>query len=141
MTELTSGTVTRVRSSSESAMAQAEAILRRAFTKIPIHGFTRNAIALASTSEKSVMPLSETAISALFGAGNEANRTLIRAWMKEGRVHMNTPSVSTPNLASSARGSTMEQVLLRRLQWNEPVLEHLKDVCELEAPIVTVRWS
>lgn len=109
-------------------MAQVESILRRAFLNIPTHGFTRNAIALASISEKSPRPLSETAISALFGAGDEANRTLIRAWMQEGRTQMNSSSLPASNPSGSPRVSTMEQVLLRRLQWNEPVLEHLKDV-------------
>lgn len=110
-------------------MAQAQAILRRAFAHIPNHGFTRRAIALSVPA--SGTPLSETAISALFGAGDNADRTLIRAWLEEGRPQMN-PAASQNGESSSSAGSmpspTMEEVLLRRLKWNEPVLHHLKDV-------------
>lgn len=110
-------------------MAQAQAILRRAFTHIPTHGFTRRAIALSVPA--SGTPLSETAISALFGAGDNADRSLIRAWLEEGRAQMNPISSSNgecSNPAGSTTSTTMEEVLLRRLKWNEAVLHHLKDV-------------
>jgi ubiquinone biosynthesis protein COQ9 len=104
-------------------MAQAEAILRQAFNQISTHGFTRRAI--AHSIPDSATSLSETAISALFGPGDAAQRTLIRAWLNEGRLHMST---ATPSASSKPEAVSMEGALLKRLEWNEPVLPHLKDV-------------
>lgn len=104
-------------------MAQAEAILRQAFNQISTYGFTRRAI--AHSIPNSATPLSETAISALFGPGDAAQRTLIRAWLNEGRMHMST---ATPSASSKSDAISMEDALLKRLEWNEPVLPHLKDV-------------
>lgn len=110
-------------------MAQARTILRGAFAHIPTHGFTRRSIALSIPA--SGTQLSETAISALFGAGDNADRTLIRAWLEEGRAQMGSAAPHNRDSSSSAGSTpsaTMEEVLLRRLKWNEPVLHHLKDV-------------
>ncbi|KAF9520865.1 hypothetical protein BS47DRAFT_1286636 [Hydnum rufescens UP504] len=104
------------------------ALLRRAFPLIPTHGFTRKTLALSFPNA----PLSETAVSALFGQGDEAPKTLIRAWMEEGRRQM------------SVRESP--DVLLKRLDWNIPVLPHLKDAFALLSassspfvPVIDVR--
>ena len=118
-------------------MAQAGAILRRVFPQIPTHGFTRRAIAHSVPGDAT--PLSETAISALFGPGDAAQRTLIRAWLNEGRMHMST---ATPSTTSKSVCIFMEDVLLKRLEWNEPVLPHLKDVrIPLFSWICTVCYS
>jgi ubiquinone biosynthesis protein COQ9 len=109
-----------------------QALLRRAFSLIPTHGFTRKTLALSSPNA----PLSETAVSALFGQGDEAPKTLIRAWMEEGRRHMSLregpviPSSEDHKGPGTAapRAFVMEDVLLKRLDWNVPVLPHLKDV-------------
>lgn len=126
-------------------MAQAQTILRCAFTHIPTHGFTRRAIALSMPG--SATQLSETAISALFGAGDNADRTLIRAWLEEGRAQMNPVAPhngESSSTAGSTSSATMEEVLLRRLKWNEPVLHHLKDVRYLFRysliSYITCRW-
>jgi ubiquinone biosynthesis protein COQ9 len=104
-------------------MAQTEAILRRALAQIPTHGFTRRAI--AHSIPDNGPPLSETAISALFGPGDAAQRTLIRAWLDGGRMHM---GAATPSASSNSDTPSMGDVLLKRLEWNEPVLPYLKDV-------------
>ncbi|KDQ19365.1 hypothetical protein BOTBODRAFT_437342 [Botryobasidium botryosum FD-172 SS1] len=127
--------------------ARALTLLRSALPLIPAHGFTRTTISLAatkpptsskdtSTTSGSVgfnarahdAPLSDTAISALFGEGDEARRALIRAWLDEGRRVMST--------TSSDRGAGvgvpgLKEVLTRRLLYNVPVLPHLKDAFAL----------
>lgn len=98
------------------------AILHRALPLIPQLGFTRHAISTASADA----PLSETAISALFGKGDDARRALIRAWLDAGRKDM--ADVSAKVDGKDVRGEVLEDVLLRRLEWNVPVLPHLKEV-------------
>lgn len=66
-------------------------------------------------------PLRDTAVSALFGDGDDARRTLIKAWLAEGRVHMRMSAA-----ASNAR--TIQDVLISRLRYNEPVLGLLPEV-------------
>lgn len=121
-------------------MASVQILLKRALTHIPQYGFTRHALALSnvntnplSASSQPSAPLSDAAVTALFGNGNEAPKTLIRAWLAEGRANMirneNALKVaSSPERESQPSILTMEEVLLRRLEWNEPVLHHLKDV-------------
>lgn len=114
-----------------------QTILRHAFTHIPTYGFTRQSLALASAS---VSPtgtrLGDTAISALFGAGSEAEKTLLKAWMEEGRMRM----CELGEGKGKGRAVQMEDVLQRRLEWNEPVLDHLKDVsdCSVVSSILKV---
>ncbi len=61
-------------------------------------------------------PLTDSAVSALFGEGDNAWRTLIQAWLEEGRVRMRTPVPST------------KDALRARLHYNEPALAHLPEV-------------
>lgn len=110
-------------------MSQAQSILRQAVKHIPTHGFTLQTIALSAPAGTK---LSDTAISALFGPGDAAQRTLIRAWLEEGRLNMSTVTSSSNSGSLSDPGSiSMEDILLKRLEWNEPVLPHLKDVRNL----------
>ena len=83
------------------------------------HGFTREALSrsVLSLPEPHPTPLNETAVSALFGKGDDARRTLIEAWLSEGLADMkNAPSKS------------LKDILSRRLLYNEPVLDLLPEV-------------
>jgi len=101
------------------------AILKRAVKLVPTHGFSRETLALSTISVGRESRLSETAISALFGHGDEATRTLIKAWMEEGREDIRLVA------SESAQVPNMQDVLLRRLRWNESALPHLKDAFAL----------
>lgn len=135
-------------------MANIQQLLNRCLPLIPQHGFTRKTIALASAScvldahadpdlnvaedargkeqssrrSNGAAPLSETAISALFGAGDEACRTLIKAWLSEGVNEMRYPWKTSLGDTSNAP-PTIADVLQKRLEWNRPVLNHLPEVC------------
>ncbi|TFK23641.1 hypothetical protein FA15DRAFT_681116 [Coprinopsis marcescibilis] len=98
-------------------------LLKLALPLVRTHGFSRAALARSvlelPTPERSHSePLSETAVSALFGEGDDARRTLINAWLQEGLRQMQT----TESL-------TLNAVLRRRLEYNEPVLDRLPEVC------------
>ena len=83
------------------------------------HGFTREALSrsVLSLPEPHPTPLNETAVSALFGKGDDARRTLIEAWLSEGLADMkNAPSKS------------LKDILSQRLRYNEPVLGLLPEV-------------
>ena len=71
-------------------------------------------------------PLSESAITALFGADDKAHKTLAWAWLEEGRRHMKGLEDATENTQRMA--IPVEVSLRRRLQWNEPVLDKLPEV-------------
>lgn len=87
---------------------------------IPKHGFTRHAIALAASTLPEVSTtLSDTAITSLFGKGDHARVTLIKAWLEEGLEDI----TSSSDQSGSIRG-----LLQRRLDWNVPVIEHLPEV-------------
>ena len=62
-------------------------------------------------------PLSDGAVTALFGRGDDARRTLVRAWLEDARCRMRREPAST-----------MRDVLHARMRMNEPVLEHLPEV-------------
>ncbi|KAG8934760.1 hypothetical protein FRC01_000441 [Tulasnella sp. 417] len=99
----------------------ASAILKKAFPLIPTHGFTRTCIAEASA-------LSDTAITALFGRDEEAERVLVSAWLKEGVESIGggaEPPTSPPPPA--AFHAQLKGSLGRRLKYNEPVLKHLPE--------------
>ena len=67
-------------------------------------------------------------MSALFGEGDDARRTLISAWLDEGRAEMhNSPT------------TTIKDVLGTRLRYNEPVLDLLPEVQSLIYHIMTAR--
>jgi ubiquinone biosynthesis protein COQ9 len=100
------------------------ALLRSAFPLIKTHGFTRHTLALAALAlpdSPHSEPLSQPALSALFGFGEEARRTLINAWLDEGIKHMGSAAIEGRNLS-------VRDALSRRLSWNEPVLEKLPEV-------------
>lgn len=96
------------------------AILQHAIPLISTHGFTRKTLSLAvmQLPTPHLQPLPETAITALFGNGDEARKTLINGWLKEGLEDMKH---------AKATGASMQHILKRRLQWNQPVLEHLPE--------------
>ncbi len=97
-------------------------LLKLATPLVQQHGFTRTALAhsVLSLSEPHAEPLSDSAVTALFGQGDAARRTLINAWLNEGRAHMR---------AVPADG--LKRALLARLEYNVPVLGHLPEVCSI----------
>lgn len=101
-------------------------LLRAAFPLIRTHGFTRKTLSVAALSlpRPSEHPLSDTAINALFGEGEEAPRTLLNAWLVEGRRNM-----------EGSEDKSVGGLLKYRLRWNEPVLQFLPEVCR-EFPAV-----
>jgi ubiquinone biosynthesis protein COQ9 len=131
--------------------ANVQQLLKRCFPLIPQHGFTRKTIALASiydkcnsggvakhdaaetaqdggmTSYAEGAPLSETAISALFGSADGARRTLINAWLATATEEMGTPWKLAPREASRTPPPLID-LLQRRLELNKPVLNHLSEV-------------
>ena len=112
--------------------ATRDALLKLALPLIKNHGFTRSALSLAvmySPSGKHTAPLNDTAVDALFGKGDEARRTLIRAWLDDARVSLRESSYSQGG-ASTSTGQTpsLENVLKTRLSKNEDVLTHLPEV-------------
>ncbi|KAG8954384.1 hypothetical protein FRC04_011710 [Tulasnella sp. 424] len=97
----------------------ASAILKRAFPLIPTHGFTRTCIAEASA-------LSDTAITALFGKDDEAERVLVDAWLTEGVKSMPVAPASSTGQPQPFH-TQLKTSLGWRLRYNEPVLKHLPE--------------
>ena len=83
------------------------------------HGFTRTALARSALDlpEPHAEPLSDSVVTTLFGEGDTARRTLITAWLDEGRTHMRSVPVD------GVKGA-----LLARLEYNVPVLGSLPEV-------------
>lgn len=96
-------------------------LLQLAVPLVKQHGFTREALSLCvfSLPTPHNEPLSDVAISTLFGEGDDARRSLITAWQDDAREQMKTWE-SVP---------TMKEVLKKRLECNEPVLSYLPEVC------------
>lgn len=94
-------------------------LLKLAVPLVQKHGFTRQALALSALSlpNPHTEPLSDAAVSSLFGQGDDARRTLITAWQDDARERMAT--VPAP---------TVREVLRARLACNEPVLPYLPEV-------------
>ncbi|KAK0193984.1 hypothetical protein F5146DRAFT_413443 [Armillaria mellea] len=101
-------------------------LLQLATSLVKTHGFTRAALAesvlILPPEQAHPEPLSDTAVSSLFGNGDDARRTLIHAWLDQGIRQMGT--VPSP---------TLKSVLHARLQYNEPVLQHLPEAFALLA--------
>ncbi|KIY43897.1 hypothetical protein FISHEDRAFT_62123 [Fistulina hepatica ATCC 64428] len=95
-------------------MSRTQQLLKRAFTLVETHGFTREALAQASVTTTHSAPLSQSAVSALFGDGVRAEETLFRAWLRE-----------QIGLMSRAPQHDVRGALHHRLTLNEPVLPHL----------------
>lgn len=95
-------------------------LLQLAVPLVKTHGFTRTALARAvlDLPQPHAEPLTDAAVTALFGHGDDARRTLVRAWLEDARGQMkHLPSASH-----------MRDVLHARLRINAPVLEHLPEV-------------
>ncbi|KAF5391589.1 hypothetical protein D9757_002540 [Collybiopsis confluens] len=85
-------------------------LLSKASLLIKTHGFTREALARSVLGfEGHTEPLSDTAVSSLFGRGDEARKTLIQAWLDEGRLEMR-----------SGKTSGLKGILQTRLEYNKP---------------------
>ncbi|KAL1738887.1 hypothetical protein HDZ31DRAFT_16273, partial [Schizophyllum fasciatum] len=102
-------------------------LLRLAIPLVRTHGFTRDALArsVLALPKPHSEPLSDSSVSALFGTGTAAQKTLINAWLDEGLDSLRTTARSGPLTVSAA--------LHARLRWNEPVLEHLPEAFALLA--------
>jgi ubiquinone biosynthesis protein COQ9 len=94
-------------------------LLKLAVPLVKQHGFTRTALArsVLALPEPHPAPLPDSAVTTLFGEGDTARRTLISAWLEQGRTHMRSVPVED-----------VKGALLSRLEYNVPVLEHLPEV-------------
>ena len=84
------------------------------------YGFTRETLARSALEwplQPHTQPLSESAVSTLFGEGDAARRTLIGAWLEEGQIQMRAQPASN-----------VKDALNNRLRYNEPVLPLLPEV-------------
>ncbi|KDQ57140.1 hypothetical protein JAAARDRAFT_157264 [Jaapia argillacea MUCL 33604] len=99
-------------------------LLKSALPLIKDHGFTRQALSLSALSlpQPHKEPLSDSAVSALFGIGDDARRTLVEAWLDNAREEM------VFGVAPNVR-----EILRARLKCNEPVLGYLPEVFALLA--------
>ncbi|KAF7979159.1 hypothetical protein HWV62_43415 [Athelia sp. TMB] len=99
-------------------------LLKLAIPLVPQHGFTRQALALSALSLPTphTQPLSDAAVSSLFGQGDDSRRALITAWQDDARERMKL--VPAP---------TVREVLRARLACNEPVLSYLPEAFALLA--------
>ncbi|KAI0789853.1 hypothetical protein C8Q75DRAFT_806515 [Abortiporus biennis] len=93
-------------------------LLQVAVPLVQSHGFTRQALANSALHLPTphAEPLSETAVSSLFGEGDVARRTLIEAWLDNARNEMR-----------SSASNNIKDILTTRLQQNEPVLRLLPE--------------
>ena len=94
-------------------------LLKLSVPLVKHHGFTRTALARSALDlpEPHAEPLSDSVVTTLFGDGDTARRTLISAWLDEGRAHMRSVPVD------GVKGA-----LLARLEYNVPVLGFLPEV-------------
>ncbi|KAJ6623983.1 hypothetical protein B0H10DRAFT_2008071 [Mycena sp. CBHHK59/15] len=99
-------------------------LLKLALPLVSEHGFTRTALArsVLSLPTPHTEPLSDNAVSALFGRGDLARKTLINAWLDEGVSSMR---------AEAGAPMSIKQALHARLAYNEPVLAHLPEAFAL----------
>jgi ubiquinone biosynthesis protein COQ9 len=99
---------------------------------VKTHGFTRDVLSRSVLAlpppHAHTEPLSDTAVSALFGNGDLARRTLINAWLDDGIEQMK--AINEPSL-------TIKQVLHKRLEHNEPVLQYLPEVRPFTTPSIS----
>lgn len=104
-------------------------LLKLALPLVRTHGFTRDALAFSvlhlPPPETHSSPLSDAAISSLFGQGVKAEHSLINFFFDEGLEHMK----SRAQALSESHGHipTIQELLQERLEFNEPVLYHLSD--------------
>ncbi|THH04524.1 hypothetical protein EW145_g5456 [Phellinidium pouzarii] len=103
---------------------QAQHLLKCAFPLIKLHGFSRKTLSLAALSLPTphTTPLSDTAVTSLFGSGEDARRTLLSAWLEEGGDDM-----------ERCQEKAVSALLKHRLHWNKPVLHFLPEAFALMA--------
>ncbi|KAJ3762640.1 hypothetical protein EV360DRAFT_35288, partial [Lentinula raphanica] len=108
-------------------------LLKIATSLVRTHGFTREALSRSvlklELPASYSSPLSDSAVSSLFGKGDYARRTLIEAWLNEGLAQM-TSSDPSPT-------RSLGSVLHTRLTYNEPVLQYLPGVSMAFALLAT----
>ncbi|ETW83319.1 hypothetical protein HETIRDRAFT_55120, partial [Heterobasidion irregulare TC 32-1] len=100
-------------------------LLQLALPLVKEYGFTRETLARSALEwpqQPHTQPLSESAVSTLFGEGDAARRTLIGAWLEEGQIQMRAQPVSN-----------VKDALNNRLRYNEPVLPLLPEAFALLA--------
>lgn len=108
-------------------------LLQLAVPLVKTHGFTRAALARAvlDLPQPHMEPLSDGAVTALFGRGDDARRTLINAWLEDARCRMKRDNHHVDAGTSTGAWTptlNVRDVLYARLRTNEPVLEHLPEV-------------
>ncbi|KAJ3483805.1 hypothetical protein NLI96_g6054 [Meripilus lineatus] len=97
-------------------------LLQAAISSVKHSGFTRQTLAnsVLSLPKPHDEPLSDSAVSSLFGEGDEARRTLIHAWLNDASTRM-----------KDAPGRDVETLLVSRLEQNEPVVHLLPEAFAL----------
>lgn len=101
-------------------------LLKHAVPLVKKYGFTRTTLAHSLPEAKpGSAPLNETAVTVLFGHGNVARVTLIRAWMDQGLEEM---QIATNVTVGADPQRSVERALLTRLQWNEHAYPYLREV-------------
>ncbi|KXN86062.1 Ubiquinone biosynthesis protein coq9, mitochondrial [Leucoagaricus sp. SymC.cos] len=104
-------------------------LLQLAIPLVKSHGFTRDALAQSvlhlPPPETHTSPLSDSAISALFGSGIKAEYSLINFFFDEGLERMRARAEALS--ASQERALSVKELFGERLRHNEPVLEHLSE--------------
>lgn len=94
-------------------------LLQSALPLVRTYGFTRAALShsVFRLQRPHTEQLSESAVTALFGNGDDARKTLIDAWLDDARDQM-----------KAAPDTTIKAALKHRLKHNEPVLQFLPEV-------------
>ncbi|KAF8335158.1 hypothetical protein F5887DRAFT_1273488 [Amanita rubescens] len=116
-------------------------LLRSAVPLVKDYGFTREALARSVLAHNDASlkehkePLSEDALDALFGPGNDSRRTLIHAWLDEGLDRIREMGRQTweqqRQLDTTTATLTLGQVLHARLEYNEPALPYIPEAFAL----------
>jgi len=110
-------------------------LLQLSLPLVKTYGFSREALARSvlclgtsstSTERTHAEPLSDTAVTALFGSGDEARRRLFDRWLEEGLMHMENRARPSVNGRASVRDA-----LHARLEYNESVIGHLPEAFAL----------
>ncbi|KZT67479.1 hypothetical protein DAEQUDRAFT_729141 [Daedalea quercina L-15889] len=99
-------------------------LLQLALPLVQTYGFTRATLShsVFRLQKPHSEQLSDSAVTALFGGGNDARKTLIDAWLEDARHQM-----------KAASSPTIEAALTQRLKQNEPVLQLLPEAFALLA--------
>ncbi|KIJ66936.1 hypothetical protein HYDPIDRAFT_174235 [Hydnomerulius pinastri MD-312] len=104
-------------------------LLQLAVPLVRSHGFTREALAqsVLHLPNPHPEPLPDISVTALFGRGDDARRSLLSAWLEDARCRMKE------NVSSPPTGTSIRHVLHARMKMNEPVLGHLPEAFALLA--------